>query len=157
MRLTENKAGQKETMAQPKRNHGRSPKKSQTRAQGASSAVQPAGCGAIWRAASPISRTVALSYGQDLMSKPLQLHVEEARQQYRAAKNAARKAVQRGRRLYWQQKAIQLGHLFGKSDLQAASRKVKLGTDATGKPRIMPRNIRRVDGDIVCARPKRKR
>ena len=134
-------------MARPKRNNGRSPQKSQT--QGASSGVQPAGCGVIRRAT---SSTVAESYGQDLVSKPLRLHVEEARQQYRAAKNAARKAVQRDRRLYWQQKAVQLEHLFKKGDLHAAYREVKLRTDVGGKPRMMPENMRRVDGDIVRGR-----
>ena len=136
-------------MTQPKRNNACSPQTSQ--AQGASSGVQPVRCVVIWRAASP---TIAESYGQDLVSKHLQLHVEEARQQYRAAKNTARKAVQHDRQLYWQQKVIQLEHLLKKGELHAADREVKLRTDATGKQRMMSdlENMIRVDADIVRGR-----
>lgn len=64
--------------------------------------------------------------------------VERARQQYRATKNAARKAVAQDKRAHWKQLAADLEQLFKRGDLHNAYKAVRLRTDACGKAKHMP-------------------
>ena len=91
-------------------------------------------------AASP---TEVKSYGQD---QPRGMTVEAARQSYRASKNAARKAVAHDKRQHWQKLAAELEDYFQRGDLHKAYKAVKLRTDAAGKHKQMPDNMRRSDG-----------
>ena len=72
--------------------------------------------------------------------------MEEARQSYRAAKNAARKAVAHDKRQHWQELAAELEQLFKHGDLHSAYKAVRLRTEEAGKRKKMPDSMKRADG-----------
>ena len=77
--------------------------------------------------------------------------VDKARQQYRVAKNAARKAVVKDRKQMWRELATELEALFKRGDLHKAYKAVKLRDDQA-RPHAMPENLRRADGEMVMGK-----
>ena len=91
------------------------------------------------------------NYGQRLRvtldKNPLDL--EHARQAYRTAKNAARRAVVHDKQAYWKEMAAKLEEHFKKGELHLAYKEVNLRTSPAERHKRMPENMKRANGEIV--------